>query len=886
MLKSTLKSLSFVLLLTFLFVETRAQYVEISNKYLAETIKEMFPNCVSVNNELDTTCSSLSSVDTLTLLWQIDNFEYDIDMSSLKYFRNLDSLALIFYRNTSLNVLLDFKESPSSLKKLSSTNLEFNFSYASWSFQNLPQGLEEYYGQAEDITFLSTVPNLKKIKVEYIEYLLGGGAINLFFADSTLPENVEILEMKHAIFRLKPKVSNKLKKLVLEDVSEGTGVSINEFLSVLPDGLTDLSLEDIRNDTLNFLQKLPKQLKNLSIISILNQTLSEINLPSGLQSLYIIGGKSKINPLPDSLTSITILNHELDNPLETFSSLPKTLKDFKLNRTPMLLVPDLPPSTVNFEATNARIQSIGQLSPGLLNLNLAVNDIRELPSLPSRLRVLDLRGNPNLSCLPILNDSLRKLNTTFGCIPNATKYITATPNRPICSISDSICEDVSFIKGVMYYDENANGLLDSNELGLSEGMVKVLAGNVFAITGKDGAYTALLTPAETNFVSASYNNPYVESITPSQYEVVAPQAGFVFADYHFAVRFRPAYDLESYITSTTHRPGFSSTVTAIIANRTISEYSNATLKLYCPASLTKVATYPTANRIENDTIYWENISLEQFKSKKFELVVYNSPLIPLGTELVCFSKAESSEVDETPLNNTFEYKTTVRGSYDPNDKLVNVPTILPNYSPDTELIYTIRFQNTGTDTAFNVIVRDSILSTLNPESIRTISSSHDYVMEYNSNGVVDFNFYNIQLPDSNVNEPLSHGYIMLALQPQANLPLGTEILNGASIYFDFNEPIITNLALTAVNANVSTTIRQMGALKVYPNPASQSIRVEHDGVAEMLVRIFNLNGSELYFKEIQDSIIEISVSDFPPGTYIIQSQSSNDISVGKFIIQR
>jgi uncharacterized repeat protein (TIGR01451 family) len=58
-------------------------------------------------------------------------------------------------------------------------------------------------------------------------------------------------------------------------------------------------------------------------------------------------------------------------------------------------------------------------------------------------------------------------------------------------------------------------------------------------------------------------------------------------------------------------------------------------------------------------------------------------------------------------------RNVIRGSFDPNDKLVNKATLPTTYNANKDrLLYTIRFQNTGTDTAFTVIVRDAVLSNI------------------------------------------------------------------------------------------------------------------------------------------------------------------------------
>ncbi len=135
------------------------------------------------------------------------------------------------------------------------------------------------------------------------------------------------------------------------------------------------------------------------------------------------------------------------------------------------------------------------------------------------------------------------------------------------------------------------------------------------------------------------------------------------------------------------------------------------------------------------------------------------------------------------------------GSFDPNDKRGFPLGLGDNHIiyPDTDLDYQIRFQNTGTDTAFTVIIRDTISTDLNLETFRPGASSHEYEWQLFPGNMVEFRFYDIMLPDSNVNEVASHGFVNYKIEQQAdNLP-GTVINNQAAIYFDFNDPIFTNI---------------------------------------------------------------------------------------------
>ncbi len=85
--------------------------------------------------------------------------------------------------------------------------------------------------------------------------------------------------------------------------------------------------------------------------------------------------------------------------------------------------------------------------------------------------------------------------------------------------------------------------------------------------------------------------------------------------------------------------------------------------------------------------------------------------------------AEGEQTDQ----NAFGYRTVVVCSYDPNDKQVYPAGIGEQHYTlinNDELIYTIRFQNTGNDTAFNIIIADTLSNHLDRSTFRPITSSH------------------------------------------------------------------------------------------------------------------------------------------------------------------
>ncbi len=178
------------------------------------------------------------------------------------------------------------------------------------------------------------------------------------------------------------------------------------------------------------------------------------------------------------------------------------------------------------------------------------------------------------------------------------------------------------------------------------------------------------------------------------------------------------------------------------------------------------------------------------------------------------------------------------GAYDPNDK-AGFPIGLGEekfIDRGQEIDYLIRFQNTGTDTAFNVVIEDNISDLLNIASIRPGASSHPYSFDINLDGVVRFNFENIMLPDSNVNEVASHGFVKFKIAQQPDLDIGTQIFNTAGIYFDFNAPIYTNTTLHTIGENyletaiIDPAFQSFANVKIYPNPFSAFTNIEVSGL--------------------------------------------------------
>lgn len=243
---------------------------------------------------------------------------------------------------------------------------------------------------------------------------------------------------------------------------------------------------------------------------------------------------------------------------------------------------------------------------------------------------------------------------------------------------------------------------------------------------------------------------------------------------------------------------------------------------------------------------------------------------------------------------------TIRSSWDPNDKQV-FPTGFTSrhvVKPGTRLEYRIRFQNTGNDTAFYAMVLDSLDKDLDPESfeLEGVSHPHQFEMRTDVHGrtYLRWVFSNLNMPDSNTNEMLSHGFIQYRISPKAGKVPGTVATNQAWIYFDQNPAVLTNPTLTtfdnlvftdtSLNDNVHVitptaslkSLRQMG-VDVFPNPFSQSVSVRSAYNAALAVSICDVLGRELLTRTFT-GLVEMSLVQLPAGVYFLKFPALNRVA--------
>jgi len=221
--------------------------------------------------------------------------------------------------------------------------------------------------------------------------------------------------------------------------------------------------------------------------------------------------------------------------------------------------------------------------------------------------------------------------------------------------------------------------------------------------------------------------------------------------------------------------------------------------------------------------------IEFDKSIDFNFIVEVSCEAELGAMHCVIANAEvKNECTPILLAARFDEQVECQpniGSYDPNDKRAFTSGNITDkfIDKDSLIEYQIRFQNTGTDTAFNIVIIDTLSADLDLSTFKLGASSHPMSLEFDRPKAIKFKFENILLPDSTTNEPASHGFVKFSIQHNPAKDYGDLVSNRASIYFDFNEPIHTNnLELEIKRPTSREEIPDLKStyLSVFPQPAS------------------------------------------------------------------
>lgn len=429
-----------------------------------------------------------------------------------------------------------------------------------------------------------------------------------------------------------------------------------------------------------------------------------------------------------------------------------------------------------------------------------------------------------------------------------------------------------------FHDENGNGVQDSTEFPIPKIGVYSEYDNLIYKGDENGKVTVLFNNGAHKLKMDYETEIWKTSVDTIAVSMPADSGKTIYVPFAAG---RPFDSLSTDISSTINRCNRTA-----VAWFSVTNYGNRTAKVDCKLQLDtalRVSRYfLTPSSTTGNMVEYKQLEILPYHTKRIKILVsvpsWNAFIRQFEYSIGAASKAVKASSD---LSATF------RCSYDPNDKLVYPlnDTAANITQLGTPLTYTVRFQNTGNDTAFNIKIMDTLSNKLNWETFRLVGSSHFVQTQREKNGVLTFSFRNIMLPDSNIDEPASHGYVKYRVYPNKDLKPGSVVYNKAHIFFDFNPDIKTNTTTTTYDFVVDRTmiVSEPEKVALYPNPLEDQVSFNARNGIVKSVTIYTANGQLLEQHEPNQSQGVMETSHFEKGVYIFRFETNAGVTTVRAI---
>ncbi|CAM4112154.1 T9SS type A sorting domain-containing protein [Flavobacterium antarcticum] len=646
------------------------------------------------------------------------------------------------------------------------------------------------------------------------------------------------------------------------------------------------------------------QLPNLEILQCTDNALTSLDLSQSISLKKVdcginlltslnVSGASALESLACSINQLTTLDLSQNTLLKLLRC--ETNQLTSLNVSQCVNLEQL--WCYNNQLETLDVSTLANMTKFVCNTNqLTSLDVSQCVSL----NFFDFSIN-NLMYLNVKNGVTNWLNFYFDYNPNLQYVCVDDENKqlvenytivlPNCHIN-SYC---TFSPGGNYFEIAGNVVLDFNNDGCDsqDPSYKNLnftvtdgTNTLTTIANQTGSYYIPVGSEGTTTVTPHLENPSYFTIAPSSFDVTFPTVVSPFTQ-NFCVTangIKPDVAV-ILVPITPARPGFDAMYSLQYRNKGNQVENGSVSFSYDQQLLEYVMSNPVFDNQTANSFTWNFTNLQPFETRNITFTLnVNGPMeIPPvhgGDLLSSVAVISTSNTDLTPTDNLFTLNQIVVGSYDPNDKTCLEGMSITPAMVGTYVHYMIRFENTGTYFAENIVVRDDIDSTkFDISSLIPVGSSHDFVTRIKDNRV-EFIFEGVNLP---FDDAQNDGYVVFKIKTKPNLVLGAGFSNSAGIYFDYNFPIETNNYTTTVQNYLSLpTNAGVKEVVVYPNPVTSILNF--DSINPILkVEIYDISGKIRRSNSVHNN--QINLFDLKSGSYILKLFAEQETTTAKIIKQ-
>jgi uncharacterized repeat protein (TIGR01451 family) len=632
-------------------------------------------------------------------------------------------------------------------------------------------------------------------------------------------------------------------------------------------------------------------------------------LPAGLQYFSCNGNNITTLPaLPASLITLQC-NTTLLTSLPPLATTTPLLQNLDCSFNNLTSLPVLPPSCTSLNCSNDSLTSLPPLR-NMIFLTCDHNNLTSIPPVSSSLYSFKCNNNPHLSCLPWIyniNPSFALADfyisgTDIHCLPRnftALNFDVNPGTMQVCG-PGSGCDFYYTISGNVHMDTAATCQIDSLYPGAPVRNVKVqllrngqvaqqvytlASGNYSFVTDTLANYTVVIdTPTSPLTVICPVSRSISAALSVLDSVSINDNFGLTCSSVDYEVK---------YIQSDNFRPGRATTIYVQAGNASVLNYnvncggsSAGTVKTIFSGPVHYVgpaAGSLTPTSISGDTLTYSVADLNTLQPNSLNFIVTTDSAAAIGSAICLTAIITPSVADANIHDDTMTKCSEVGNSFDPNHKTVSP---LDTFQSGKWLTYTIHFQNTGNDTAYLVVLRDTLSPYVDASSFEYLASSHHAVIQLFGNAMA-FTFPHINLVDSFDNPALSTGWIQYKVRAKANLPVGTQVKNTASIYFDNNPAIVTNTTVNVVDT-VSHSLgiydpARLSTISLHPNPNKGTFTLQTSGSINAEYTISDMLGHIILQQTITTDDQQIDMHDAADGVYTLTVKGAQPL---RFVVMR